>query len=225
MKSFKSDALRHVLVNEMGIDIDHDTYSSFFTERQFKYYSDPSRCGMGMREARERLSQIAEYRDAYSASAQGCDLCTDTEKVHSIRCLGKGKEDAILFMVPGQATDTSTYDVCKHMLREVDTCFDTSDKLVWMMSFQDYSYDHIVSNTTLTYHFAKWLNHCFYERVSTIVLLSPPSYFYPVIYLGKSLVSQELADKVVIVDNPNTIQDDLRKYLTEDQMETIKEYI
>lgn len=217
MKSFKSDALRVSL----DIDTTDDTYSSFFTERQFKYYSNHSRCRMGMKEAKERLHQIATYRKDYSASAKGCELCTEQEKVHSIRCLGKGQEHAVLYMCPGQAMETSTYHVCKHMLREVDSCFDCADSLVWMMSFKEYSYEHIMSNTTLTYHFAKWLNDCFHERVDKIVLIYPPSYFYPIIYLGRSLVSKEISDKIEIIDNPDTIHENLAEYLTPEQIQEI----
>lgn len=217
MKSFRSDALRVAL----DINTTEETYSTFFTERQFEYYANQGRCGLSMREAKERLQTIAEYRKEYNASSNGCEICTKEEPVHSIRCLGKGTQDAILFMTPGEATETSVYHVCKHMLREVDDCFDASDKLVWMMHFRNYSYSHILSNTTLTYHFAKWMNECFYERVSKIVLIDPPSYFYPIIYLGKSLVSQEIANKIQIIENNDTIETELSEYLTPEQLHIV----
>lgn len=218
MKSFKSDALRVAL----NIDTAEDVYSSFFTERQFKYYSDMSRCGMGMKKAKEQLQQIANYRKEYSASAKGCELCTETKKVHSIRFLGKGQENAILYMSPGYAMDTSTYHVCKHMLREVDSCFDCTDSLVWIMNFKNYSYEHIVPNTTITYHFAKWLNDCFHERIRKIVLVCPPKYFYPVIYLAKSLVHKDISNKIEIIHKPETVREKLTIYMTPEQFSMIQ---
>jgi len=213
-QSYKSDALRVFL----NIDTTDDVYSSFFTERQFKYYSDSSRCGMGMKQAKEQLQRIATYRKEYSASAKGCELCTDTKKQHSIRCIGKGNHDAILYMSPGNAMESSVYHVCKHMLREVDTCFDLTDSFVWVMNFKNYSYEHIVPNTTITYHFAKWLNDCLHERIRKIVMICPPKYFYPVIYLAKSLVKNEISDKLEIIHTPELVDNILSTYLTPEQI-------
>lgn len=206
----------------LNIDTTDDVYSSFFTERQFKYYSDPSRCGMEMEQAIEQLIKIAKYRKEYCASAKGCELCTDYKKLHSIRCLGKGQQDAILYMSPGHAMDTSTYHICKHMLREVDSCLDLTDSFVWIINFKNYSYEHIVPNTNITYHFAKWLNECLHERICKIILICPPKYFYPVIYLAKSLVKNEISNKLEIIHNSDSLNDKLSIYITPEQFNYIK---
>lgn len=209
MSSFRADALESEL--EQDYDLTSDELAGFFTPRQFAYYADERRCGLSsLKEARQRMGAIAECRIDYGASVNGCHLCTPEHRVHTIYTLGQGKtpNQSVLWIVPAHARDTSTEHVCRHLLHALDECFSKSDSVVIVFDFQDYSYGHVMSNTTLTYHISKWLQSWLLDRVDAILLLNPPRYLQPVVYMAKTVVGAPLQSKLFTVYSSTDAEDE-----------------
>lgn len=134
-----------------------------------------------------------------------CSLCKMNNKVHSINYYKSMKVNntPVIFMTPGDATDTSQYYVIQHLIIEFDKCMEyvnietNINKFSIIFNFENYTLDKMVKDMKLAYNLSLIIQDLYYERLEYIYLIDAPLFIAPMLSMMKKMFKNSIYKKII----------------------------
>jgi hypothetical protein len=129
-----------------------------------------------------------------------CILCRVT-KHHSILYVKHTMIDnnAIIYLSPGKAKDTTTFFVCQHFILEIDKCLRENQRFSIVFDFDEYSISKMLENTEIAHSLSTILQNLYNETLDTIYLVDSPFYITPLLSMVQTFFKNSVYEKIKMI--------------------------
>lgn len=188
MKTTRNDAIKYHLQNEFDIERHKDildvTIPFYLTNKSNS-------------EAIKEIKTIIKYREKHNLFGI-CDECQET-RVHTMTYIGDNEKDGIILFQPSLSSDLSSFSVQRHLMNEMIKALKHRETVIWLFDFNNYPFSNINSHKGIMFVLCKFLYNCFFNQISKFIILNPPSYAYPLIFMAKKIIKTDIENRIKII--------------------------
>jgi hypothetical protein len=190
MKSTRTDAIKHRIAS---LEVDMEKHQDLL-DIVIPYYGESTHL---LTKSVDQIMSIVRYREKYNLFGE-CEVCKPSRS-HTMTYIGDNNTDGIILFQPTLSEEIETQPIQLHIFNEMLRALRNHKKVMWVFDFNDYSAYHVANHTSVVYTLCEFIYECFFDQVSRYIILNPPMYVTPLIYLAKQLLKLNVEDRLEII--------------------------